>query len=75
MKLNTRVFTVLLVLCIGLNTNAYSQNPVGSELHIKKAQASIILDGILDEADWQVADMADNWFDVGRMPLEKEILQ
>lgn len=39
-----------------------AQNKPGSELRIKKAQGTITLDGILDEADWQSADVAKDWY-------------
>ncbi|MFM7329553.1 MAG: DUF5916 domain-containing protein [Bacteroidota bacterium] len=37
------------------------QNP-GFELHIKKAKAPVKVDGILDEPDWQEANVASNFF-------------
>ncbi|MEM7371915.1 MAG: DUF5916 domain-containing protein [Bacteroidota bacterium] len=39
-----------------------AQNQPGTALHIKKAKGEIVLDGILDEADWQQAQAADNWY-------------
>ncbi len=32
------------------------------KLKIRKAQSEIVLDGILNEADWQTAQVADNWY-------------
>lgn len=40
----------------------WSQNGPGSVLEIRKAKGEIVLDGLLDEADWQEADVADNWY-------------
>ena len=43
------------------NFYAFSQSPVkngDNKLSIKKAKGKITLDGILDEADWQVAEMS-----------------
>ena len=37
-------------------------------LHIKKAQGEIVLDGVIDEADWQVADVATDFYMV--MPYD-----
>ena len=39
-----------------------AQNKAGTELHIKKAKGKIILDGVLDEADWQDADVTKDWY-------------
>lgn len=39
----------------------YSQNQPGTQLHIKKAKGAIILDGVLDESDWQNAQVAKDW--------------
>lgn len=39
-----------------------AQNVPGKNLHIKKAKTEIILDGKLDEAAWQEADIAKDWF-------------
>lgn len=39
----------------------FAQNQPGTKLHIKKAKGEIVLDGVLDEADWQNAQAADNW--------------
>ncbi len=54
-----------------------SQNKVGKELHIKKANGEILLDGKLDEVDWQSAQVADNWFlnfpvDTAAAPFQTE---
>ncbi|MEL7249013.1 MAG: DUF5916 domain-containing protein [Bacteroidota bacterium] len=55
----------------------YSQNQPGTELHIKKAMGTITLDGVLDESDWQSADVADDWYmnypvDTVRAPFQTE---
>ena len=39
-----------------------AQNPPGSQIHIRKAQDTIVLDGVLDELAWQTAQVAGNWF-------------
>ena len=43
-------------------THTHAQNQPGTPLSIKKTQGKIVLDGIIDEADWQNADVADNWY-------------
>lgn len=42
--------------------NLSAQNQPGSPLSIKKANSPIRIDGVLDEEDWQSADVADNWY-------------
>lgn len=54
-----KVFFTLLLLVPVL---VFAQNKPGSELRIKKAQGTITLDGILDEDDWQIADVAKDWY-------------
>lgn len=54
-----------------------AQNEPGTQLKIKKAKGEIRLDGILDEADWQDADVAGNWYlnypvDSARAPFPTE---
>lgn len=39
-----------------------SQNQPGTPLAIKRAQGKIVLDGQLDEQDWQEASVADDWY-------------
>ena len=39
-----------------------AQNKPATQLHIKRAQGEIKLDGILDETDWETADVAKNWY-------------
>lgn len=50
----------LLLSLPGLELNA--QNQPGTPLGIQKASGEIRIDGVLDEAAWQTADVADNWF-------------
>ncbi len=38
------------------------QNQPGTPLGIKRAHGKIVLDGQIDEADWQEANVADNWY-------------
>lgn len=45
-----------------LTFSAFAQNKPGTEVHIKRAHGEIKLDGILDEADWETADVAKNWY-------------
>lgn len=40
----------------------HAQNQPESTLGIKKATGTITLDGVLDEPDWQQAQVADDWF-------------
>ncbi|MEO1588356.1 MAG: DUF5916 domain-containing protein [Bacteroidota bacterium] len=70
------ILPLLFILLLVLN-KGYSQNQPGTELHIKKAKSTITLDGVLDEADWQAADVAGDWYtnypvDTVRAPLQTE---
>ena len=50
-----------------------AQNQPKTKLHIKKAKGKIVIDGILDEADWEAAEEAGNWymnFPVDTIPAE-----
>ncbi|MEL6941404.1 MAG: hypothetical protein AAFO82_01945, partial [Bacteroidota bacterium] len=38
------------------------QNQPGTPLSIKKAKGKILLDGQINEQDWQEADVADDWY-------------
>lgn len=54
-----------------------SQNRPGTTIHIRKAKGEIRLDGVLDEAAWQEAEVAKNWFlnypvDTARAPFQTE---
>jgi hypothetical protein len=55
-----RYFLLLLSLWLGVGcvTDTYAQtvNEQQYRLHIKKAKGKIVLDGVLDEADWQAAE-------------------
>jgi hypothetical protein len=67
----------ILALLLLLPTFVFSQNIPGTSLHIRKAKGEIILDGKIDETDWQEADVADNWFlnypvDTVRAPFQTE---
>lgn len=54
---------ILLPLAIlTLSHGAFAQNKPGTQLHIKRAQGEIKLDGIIDEPDWLAADVAGNWY-------------
>ncbi|HEX8059312.1 MAG TPA: hypothetical protein VF473_00185, partial [Cyclobacteriaceae bacterium] len=68
-------FTIALFLVVTFS--ALAQNKPGSQVHIKRAQGEITLDGILDEADWTSADVAGNWFlnypvDSAAAPMQSE---
>ncbi|MDX2247406.1 MAG: DUF5916 domain-containing protein [Bacteroidia bacterium] len=52
----------LLTLLLGFPFFVFAQNAPGTALHIKKAKGEIVLDGVLDEPDWQQAQPADKWF-------------
>lgn len=74
---NARSILLLLYALSGLYTIGFSQNQPGKELHIKKAKGAIILDGIINEPDWQAADVADDWYtnypvDTLRAPFQTE---
>src|SRR5690349_13019763 len=57
-KLKIGVFVVCM--CLGLS--GYSQNKPGMELLVVKAKGDIVLDGQLNEPDWQMAPQADGFF-------------
>lgn len=66
------VFILLLV-----TTSLWAQNMPGTQLRIKKAKGEILLDGKLDEADWQQADVAKDWYlnypvDTAASPFQTE---
>ena len=53
---------ILLCLLFVLPSLLLAQNPPNTELHIRKAQGAIVLDGKLDEAAWSEAQVAGDWF-------------
>ena len=56
-------FRILLAACFIVSFGqSPAQNKPGTQLHIKKAKGEIVLDGVLDEPDWQTADVAGNWY-------------
>jgi hypothetical protein len=58
-----RQANLVLLLMVLLCSNLLSaQNQPGTRLKIKKAQGQITLDGVLDEPDWQAADVAGDWY-------------
>lgn len=72
-----RLITVLFFVLFCVFNNGHSQNQPGTELHIKKAKGAITLDGVIDESDWQTADVADDWYtnypvDTLRAPFQTE---
>ena len=75
--MNAQSIIILFAVLLGAFTDGYSQNQPGTELHIKKAIGTITLDGVLDESDWQAADVADDWYtnypvDTVRAPFQTE---
>ncbi len=50
------------LLSIFLYADGLAQNKPGAQLHIKRATEEIKIDGVLDEASWQNADVAGKWF-------------
>jgi hypothetical protein len=79
LSLVTFLRIILLILCVVMfpGQAAHAQNKPGTNLHIKKAKGEIILDGVLDEADWQTADVAKDWYlnypvDTARAPFQTE---
>ncbi|MFN8341480.1 MAG: DUF5916 domain-containing protein [Cyclobacteriaceae bacterium] len=65
------------VLLLFIPMLVFAQNKPGTAIHIKKAKGEIKLDGILDEPDWQSADVAGNWFlnypvDTALAPMQTE---
>lgn len=50
------------VLLLGITFCVFAQNKPGSQVHIKRAKGEIKLDGVIDEDDWQSADVAKNWY-------------
>lgn len=67
----------LTVLLLTAAAVAFAQNKPGTEIHIKKAMGEIKLDGVLDESDWQAADVANKWYlnypvDTALAPLQTE---
>lgn len=75
--MNVRSIIIVLSFLVGVYAIGFGQNQPGTELHIKKAKGAISLDGILDEPDWQTADVADDWYtnypvDTLRAPFQTE---
>jgi hypothetical protein len=75
--LNARTLLLLCATLMAVVSSGYGQNQPGTELHIKKARGTITLDGVVDEPDWQTADVADDWYlnypvDTVRAPLQTE---
>lgn len=58
---------LLAACCIAITGMAQKKNSA-FELHIKKAIATITIDGVMDETDWQQADVAGNFFMV--LPMD-----
>ncbi|MEO0338802.1 MAG: DUF5916 domain-containing protein [Bacteroidota bacterium] len=58
---STKISLILFGLLVNLSLLS-AQNKAGTELHIKKAKGKIVLDGVLDEADWQEADVTKDWY-------------
>lgn len=72
-----KLLGVTWIILVGMVLCVRAQNKPGTELHIKKAQGQITLDGVLDEPDWLQADVAKNWFlnypvDTAMSPFQSE---
>jgi hypothetical protein len=52
----------MIILLVSLPLMMTAQNKPGAKINIKKAKGTITLDGILDEPDWQQADVAKDWY-------------
>ena len=61
-RMSSGVTNFFLFLFILTGLAGLAQNKPGSELHIRKAKASIQIDGILDEGDWRSADSAAGFY-------------
>jgi hypothetical protein len=61
---------LLAACCIAITGMAQKKNSA-FELHIKKANATITIDGVMDETDWQQADVAGNFFMV--LPMDTSL--
>jgi len=57
-NLKAGIAVAMTFICFGL----YGQHKPGKELHVSKAKTDIVLDGELNEPDWQVAQPADGFF-------------
>jgi hypothetical protein len=53
---------ISLSLALAFAVSLQAQNKPGTQLHIKKVKGEIKIDGVLDEADWTTADIAQNWY-------------
>jgi hypothetical protein len=67
----------LLLLLVFVVVPGLAQNNPGTQLHIKKANSEIKIDGILDEEAWTTADVAKDWYlnypvDTARAPKQTE---
>lgn len=58
----TRVFSTLAAFLLLASMTVFAQNKPGIQYTIKKAAGEIKLDGLLDEPDWQLAEVAGNFF-------------
>lgn len=54
-------YSLLFCFLILFNLSATAQD-TSKEFHIKKAKTPIKLDGLLDEADWMISDLADKFY-------------
>ncbi len=67
---------ILITLLWGIDTIA--QNKPGEKLSIRKSKAPIVIDGVLDEADWQSAHVAKDFhlnfpIDTAQAPYQTEV--
>lgn len=57
-----QIFRLTFIFLFSFPLISFSQNQPGTKLRIKKAKGEMVIDGLLDEADWQSADVADDWY-------------
>ena len=55
------LFLFLILLSLSLHAQNRSANDGDLVFHIKKTTGKIIIDGKIDEADWQIAAIADHF--------------
>ena len=75
--MNKPTLVLLILTILGIPDMLHAQNEPGTPLVIKRVEGKIVLDGQIDESDWQAADVADNWFvnfpsDTALAPFQSE---
>ena len=77
MRIPHRILFLFLSSFVGTGAYAQTKNPPGMELSIQKARGPMVLDGQLNEPDWQSAAVAKNFFlnypvDTAAAPFQTE---